>query len=465
MHLDRSAHPKNVILFIGDGMGSAQRRLAEMVHGKTLVMNTLPIVGMFTNAPRPGKIARRIAKEAKISEDALKTRVATTDSAAAATALATGRKTENYVVSIGPEGKIAYQSLAEAAKRMGKSVGLISTTTITDATPAAFGAHASNRWIQDKIAEQYLGQGFEVIMGGGWQYFVPQSETGSQRKDAKDLIKAFSEKGYTIARSKDDLLAIDIQKDTKILGLFSASTMPFYLDRTEKEPDLSQMVEVAIKVLKQNPEGFFLVVEGARIDHASHANDPGGMVGDLLEFDEAVNIGADYLGKENPDTLLLVCADHETGGLSLGADGNSFIRPAVISGIKHSVAWLNYVLRITPDKAVEAFTEYTGISDLTAEEIAKIKIAVAPAAADEPAVASKNKPSSPYILAGIINKRIGIAWTSTGHTAAPLMLNAAGPGAVLFTGYYDQTDVGNKIADLWNIELTSWPVEQPAEQK
>lgn len=466
-HQDKAVHPQNVIMYIGDGMGSVQRRLAETVTGKTLVMNTLPIVGMFTNTPVTGKSTRAIAKQMKISEDALKTYDIITDSAASGTALATGRKTENYAISIGPERKVTYQTLAEAAKRMGKSVGLISTTTITDATPAAFGAHVTNRLMQNKVVEQFLEQDFEVLMGGGWQHFVPKSVKGSARRDERDLLKDFTDKGYTIVRSKQDLAAIDIQMDTKILGLFSTAQMPYYLDRTEKEPDLSLMVDIAIKLLSQNPEGFFLMVEGARIDHAGHANDPGGVVGDLLELDKAVKTGVDFIHNENPDTLLLVCADHETGGLALGADTNYFTQTAIIKGIKHSIEWLTYVLLQTPEKAIETFSENTGISDLTKEEIGMLEKAIAPAKASKSHIPSekeygKGSELSP-VIAKIINKRIGIGWTTFGHTAMPIMITATGPGAVAFTGYYDQTEVAAKIADLWGTELKSWSTEKGME--
>jgi len=134
-----------VILYIGDGMGAAQRRLAEEVTGDTLAMNRLPVAGMFTNSPLQGKATAEYAAANKIPEEYMQSLHIITDSAASGTAMATGHRTENYAVGVGPWRKTAYETIAEAAKRIGKSVGLITTSLITDAAPAAFGAHVNNR--------------------------------------------------------------------------------------------------------------------------------------------------------------------------------------------------------------------------------------------------------------------------------------------------------------------------------
>jgi len=501
---ERPAHPDNVILYIGDGMGAAQRWLAETVYGETLAMNQLPVVGMFTNTPLKYGVAG--------GEKQPSTPI--TDSAASGTALATGHKTVNGVVGLGAERKVAYENLAEAAKRLGKSVGLISTALITDATPAAFGAHVSNRFMSRAVASQYLDQGFEVLMGGGHRSFAPESTAGIKGGSGADLIQAFSEKGYTLARTRQELAAIDIHRDTKILGLFAEGKMPYDMDRTGKEPDLAQMVEAAISVLKQNPKGFFLMVEGALIDYAGHSNDTGATVADVLELDRAVKTGVNYLRDEAPDTLILVCADHETGGLSLGSLTKSMALYR-IKEIKHSTEWLGYRLLAEPGKVAHLFSKHMGISDLTPEEIARIDgfIALANKGAPESAPAKPSKgaygkvskgdlkrayakgsklgPKHAYkkgpkkgsgkagekgtrklygkglgkggafssTIADIINRRIGIAWATFSHTAMPVMISAAGPGAIEFTGYYDQTEVAKRIARLWSVALRSWPVE------
>jgi alkaline phosphatase len=241
-----AADPKNVIFYIGDGMSSVQRRIAEEVHGKRLAMNTLPIIGLYTT-------------------DSLNSIV--TDSAAAGTAMATGYKTDNSVISMDAWGEIAYETIAAAAKGLGKSVGIVTTTRLTHATPACFGSLIATRNRENEIAEQYLDRNFEVWMGGGWRHFVPKSVEKSKRKDDRDLLKEFKEKGYTVIRSKSELININIDNSTKIFGVFSHSHMPYFLDLDDeyyegKIPSLSEMTKAAISVLKSNPEGFFLMVEG-----------------------------------------------------------------------------------------------------------------------------------------------------------------------------------------------------------
>ncbi len=437
-----AAGPKNVIFYIGDGMSSVQRRIPEEVYGRKLVMNSLPVVGIYTTYA---------------------TNSIVTDSAAAATALATGHKTNNRIISMDPEGKIAYETLAEAAKRMGKSIGLVTTTRITHATPACFGAHIDNRDEENEIAEQYLEHGFEVYMGGGWRNFVPKSAKKSKRKDERDLLKEFSDKGYTVIQTKSDLMGIKVEKDTKILGLFWDSHMPYYLDREDeyyqgKVPNLSDMTAVAISVLKQNPEGFFLMVEGGRIDHAGHANDPAGSVGDMMDFDNAVKVGVDF-SKESPDTLILVGGDHETGGMGMGIGLKYFMKPAVIKNVTRSCEYMGYTFTGTPDKAIERFNQFNGIKKLRKKEIKQIEKAIEYAKAGK-GMRSPNpylRPWIGFVFADIISKRACVGWTSYAHTGQPVIMTAGGPGSENFNGFYDNTDVAKRVANLWGITLKTLP--------
>ena len=443
--------PKNVIFYIGDGMSSVQRRITEEVHGQKLAMNTLPIVGIYTTY-------------------ALNTIV--TDSAAAATALATGHKTDALVISMDPDGEVAYETLAEAAKRLGKSVGLVTTTRITHATPACFGSHIDTRYRENEIAEQYLDQDFEVWLGGGWRHFVPRSVNKSKRKDERDLLKEFAEKGYRVLRSKSDLLNIKVEKGTKIFGVFSHSHMPYYLDMEDeyyqgKIPNLTDMVKVAISVLKQNPKGFFLMVEGGRIDHACHANDPAGTVGDMMEFDNAVKLGI-YLSREDPDTLILVGGDHETGGMAMGIGGMNgdtymgyFMSPEVIKNSKRSMEFMGYAAASgNPDEAKHLFIKFSGISDLTEAETAEIDKAAELTRAQK-GMQSPNPYLEPWygvVFADIISKRARVGWTSYAHTGQPVIMSAAGPGSEKFSGFYDNTDITRNVAALWGITLKTWQV-------
>ncbi|MCP4757325.1 MAG: alkaline phosphatase, partial [Proteobacteria bacterium] len=257
-----AAGPKNVIFYIGDGMAAVQRRVPEEVYGQKLAMNKLPVVGLYTT----------------YSTDSI-----ITDSAAAGTAMATGRKTKSGVISMDVDKKIAFETLAEAAKKMGKSVGILTTTRLTHATPATFGAHIEHRNSENKIAAQYLEKDFDVWMGGGRRNFIPKTagnrqepdrDSKSKRRDERDLLKEFADKGYSVLRTKGELMDLEINKDTKVFAAFTDDHFPYYLDMPESVPSLAEMTAAAIKILKQNPKGFFLMVEGGKIDHASHANAP-----------------------------------------------------------------------------------------------------------------------------------------------------------------------------------------------
>ncbi|MBT4644014.1 MAG: alkaline phosphatase [Deltaproteobacteria bacterium] len=436
-----AAAPKNIIFYIGDGMASTQRRVAEEVHKRKLAMNTLPVVGIYTT----------------FSADSI-----VTDSASAATAMATGHKTENGVISMDAEGEISFETIAEAAKRLGKSVGLLTTTRLTHATPAAFGTHIESRGDENAIAVQYLEGGFEVLMGGGWGNFVPKSTEKSRRWDKRNLLKEFEEKGYQVLRTRNDLINLQVRKNTRVVGLFARSHLPYFLDRTASEPDLSEMTRAALKILSQNPKGFFLMVEGGRIDHAAHGNSPAAAIGDLLELDNAVKTGLEF-GKENPSTLILVGGDHETGGMGMGIGGQYFMRPAVIKKVTRSEFGMGYgdVLE-NPDQAFAIFKKYTGIEKLSPEETEAIKLAIKNTKEGR-GLQSPNKTYNPswfaYTFSRILSQRSRIGWTSYAHTAHPIILTAGGPGSENFMGFYDNTDLCKKMASLWGITLKSWKVE------
>lgn len=434
-----AAGPKNVIFYIGDGMGATQRRIPEEVYGERLVMNTLPVLGMYTTHCADNQV---------------------TDSAAAGTALATGHKTKNRFIAIDVDRKIAYESLARAAKRMGKSVGLLTTCAITDATPAVFGANIASRFRQNDVAEQYLAQGFDIYMGGGRDNFSPEGRVNTFGSPPRDLIKAFQSAGYQVVFDKKALLNVSPDKGTKVLGLFSIRNMPYYLDRkgSEEIPGLTDMVHIAISILKQNPKGFFLMVEGGRIDHACHANDPVATVGELVELDNAVRVGLDF-SKHDSNTLILVGSDHETGGLSMG-HSKALIDADVIKNATRSTVFLGEAAEKDPDQAGVIFRQYSGIRALTPEEEKQIDDARVRVLAGQLSPNPYNRSPFGFAFAGILTHRASTGWSSFAHTGEPVILTATGPGSSVFDGYYDNTDIPKKIASLWGITLRSWPIQE-----
>jgi len=288
--------PPAVILYIGDGMGEAHRRAgrwSSVGMGGSLNMDTLTASGWSRTSNAAGEI---------------------TDSAAAGTAMATGQKTFNGQVSIGVRGE-SLLTILEYAQRQGMAVGLVTNVPLAHATPAAFAAHVLSRYEYTNIALQMAEHQVEVLLGGGESDFLPETEAGchpdpGNRTDGRNLIAEAVASGYIHVCDAASLAVVDLENTTHLLGTFadSAMTRPF-------EPSMEQMTAAAIAILSQDPHGFFLMVEGGQIDWAAHANVGQDVISDVLGLDAALGLGIDY-ALTNSNALVIVTADHETGGMS-----------------------------------------------------------------------------------------------------------------------------------------------------
>ena len=290
--LIKKSKAKNIILLIGDGMGLGIVNTTKMrIAGADgcLYLEKMPITGLC-NTHSVNRL--------------------TTDSAAAGTALATGKKTNNTHVSVDQDGNTLQTILEAAASKKGKFTGLVVTTLMTRATPAVFGAHVKKRVDQATIAEHYIENRINVLFGGGKQYFIPRTSPGSLRTDDKDLIAEAIASGYKFIETEDELQWID--NEDHVLGLFQMGTPT----TISPEPSLAEMTSKAIKLLNRNKNGFFMMVEGSQIDWAAHANDADYVVRQTLLFDLAVKVALDFAMKDK-NTLVVVTADHECGGVIL----------------------------------------------------------------------------------------------------------------------------------------------------
>ena len=298
---------KNVILFIGDGMGMAQIAAARYHYlgpkGR-LHMERLPVTGLI-DTPAADNLV--------------------TDSAAAGTAMACGFKTNNGMISITPQGKKVL-SILEACRDNGKSTGLVATSRISHATPAVFAAHVKSRSNEAAIAEQIIETRVNVIFGGGRDFFIPNGAKGSARGDDLDLLAIAKKAGYKVISDK---VAMDNAESPYILGLFQLAS----LTTQPPEPSLAEMSAKAIQLLSKNAEGFFLMVEGSQIDWECHDNEAEEALRQVKLFDEAVKIGLDF-ALADQRTLVIVTGDHETGGMAItgGAADGSNIRITWASG-------------------------------------------------------------------------------------------------------------------------------------
>lgn len=361
-----------------------------------------------------------------------------TDSGAAGSAMATGQKTYNGAISgTGSEDDFTpVGTVLEAAHDQGMATGLVTTTEITHATPAVFATHVPDRGMGEEIARQYVDNAnVDVLLGGGKDHFDPD-----ERADGEDMITQAEENGYQYAETADELDGID---SGKLLGLFGSETdrsghMSYFVDREyvddTDEPGLVEMTEKAISILSQCEDGFFLMVESGRIDHQGHSHD-NTIAHEQLECDEVFGAVLDFAEDDStPDTLAIQVADHETGGLSLGADAYDMDWDA-IDTIRASLEHFEHEM---DEGGYESYDEVSGLIeehtelDLTEGELIDI-------------VGGQ--------LTDVLNQRTQMGWSSDSHTAEEVPSYASGPHAEAFGRYFDNTELSVAIAEALGIEF------------
>jgi alkaline phosphatase len=278
--------PRNVILMIGDGMGTAHVTAAKVVAGR-LEMERLPVGGFVTTHPHGQFI---------------------TDSAASGTAFATGEKTYNGAISVSPS-KEPLRTVLEHAEERGMATGLVVTCSVTHATPAVFAAHVDSRQKDNEIAKQMASSGVDVLFGGGRSFFLPRRLSGA-RDDDEDLLEALRLRMSVALSAGEFRMLGDVEAAAALLS--SEHPPPV----GTRDPPLNELTEKALEILSRDEDGFFLMVEGSQIDWAGHENDHEWLVAETIDFDRAVGVVMDF-AERNPGTLVVVTADHETGGYAL----------------------------------------------------------------------------------------------------------------------------------------------------
>lgn len=419
------AQARNIILLIGDGMGPshiwATQLYATRELGKSLRMVEL------MNSGHTAYLVNDTA-------DAI-----VTESAAAATQIACGVRVPARAVGMGPDGRTPCRTLLEIAKDAGMATGLVTTSGITDATPAAFSAHVADRGDESAIAVQQLRLGVDVLLGGARRFFLPAFAGGS-RKDARKLADEARRAGYALPNTAAELAGI---RSGKILGLFSMGNMAFDIDRSASgEPSLAEMAASALSVLAPNPGGLFVMIEGGRIDHAAHANDTAAMIREVLAFDEAVGVALQFQ-RRHPNTLVIVTADHETGGMALtGIAAGTSINFAALRSARSSLETLLAALGEKPAAAriKNALRQQLGLAigedeaQALAGDLSKRNAAL-------------TYIPTPRVLVPILQRHLGVGWASQGHTAAPVFAFGSGPGAESLVGFRHNTELFRVMLD------------------
>ena len=426
--------PKNIIILYGDGAAVTQWELGRYTSHALRKQSFATTDVVF----KQGAVGLMTVHSA----DAF-----VTDSAAAAKAMSTGFKTNNGMTGVTPDGKPA-RTMMQAAKASGKRIGLVTTATVYDASPAAFSVHARSRRDTETIVDQYLALEPDVLLGGGRDYFLPKERKGGRRTDGKDMIAAFGAKGYQVVQDPE---ALRNARGPRLLGLFSDDDMDYEIDRDPKvEPSTAEMAAAALRVLSAgSPNGFVLFVENESIDTAGHRNDAAALMRDLWAFDDAVKVALEFQRRAPDDTLILVTGDHETGGLSVTyalrdlsslSSANRFYPDSPHLKLLEGV-------RMSLDKAAQAIGRKP-----TAEALDKMLAQSFPgfrldddlrAAILAGRALERNVSYVPQgALGRMVSRQTGFYWGTTGPTTEPVVVGAFGPGAERFRGYLDNTDFG-----------------------
>lgn len=449
---------KYVFYFIGDGMGVNQVQGTELFQGE--LKGEIGIEPLcFTQFP-----AATVATTFSATNGV-------TDSAAAGTALATGNKTKNGAIGVLKDLETPVNSVAVWAKNSGRRVGIATSVSVDHATPAAFYAHEAGRSSYYNIGADLYNAGFDFYAGS--DFMEPDNKKDS---NAKNLYKMADEYGYSIARGYKDYTSKSAKADKMILfqteeaSSKDRSAIPYAIDRTEKDMTLEEITRSAIDFLSKDlSKGFFLMVEGGKIDWACHSNDGATAFREVQDFDKAIKQAYEFYKQHPDETLIVVTADHETGGIVLGT-GQYKLNLKAIENQKTSESGFTKILNSmrkeyknnVPWKAVQdALEENFGFWDeieLSEEQEARLRSVYEKTLKGQKAKMEKSEYAQDEALAAeakrIINEIALIGWTSGGHSAGYVPVFAIGAGAENFKGRLDNTQIPGLIAKSagYNVE-------------
>ncbi|WP_339899814.1 alkaline phosphatase [Paraglaciecola polaris] len=405
--------PKNVIMVVGDGMGpaytTAYRYFADDRTTSAVEQTVFDrlLVGMASTYP------------ARVSGYV-------TDSAAGATALSTGIKTYNGAIAVDVD-KEPVQTVLELAKKQGMKTGVAVTSQINHATPAGYSSHNESRKNYNEIADSYFDRKvantfvLDVMLGGGWNYF---------KRDDRDLVTEFTDAGYQYVDTISALQNTDVSKP--LLGLFADKGLNWALDMPDKQR-LQTLTQAAVKHL-ENDKGFFLLVEASQVDWAGHSNDVGAAMGEMQDLAQTMTWLEQYVDA-HPDTLVVLTADHSTGGFTIGADTIYKWEPQWLENLKASPFNIAKQIMATNNKAALA-SELLGFT-LTEDEKSLVN-----------AIDTQDEEIAYQTIKTLLDLRTNTGWTTGGHTGVDVPVFAKGPGSEKFRGLLNNTQVADNIFTL-----------------
>ena len=437
----KASRPKYIILFIGDGMSTPQRMIADEFsrragHGQ-LTLNTLPYHATTRTCSASSLV---------------------TDSAAAATAIACGEKTNNGRIGMDAAGVRKLESVAEVAKQKGKKVGIVTTVTINHATPAGFYGHRKSRSEGYALGLDLVASGFDYFAGGG---VAGSDDKKVPEYKGKSIYALAEEAGYTLTVGREALLALKPGRKVFARAEDNDKVMPYAIDGGEGLPTLAEFTAKGIELL-DNPNGFFMMIEGGKIDYAGHANDAATNLREVLGLDQAVRVALAFAAKHPDETLVVVTGDHETGGMAMGFAGTGYAlymdrlanqKCSVDAFAKMEKKALTEKPELTFEEFKPVLTEKFGFlfdgkeaMSLKAAEIKELEQAFL----SDAQTAKQPKWSSKLALTAkkLMSAKAGVGWSSGAHTALPVLTTSQGVGAESFTGFLDNTDLAKKLKSL-----------------
>ncbi len=484
---EQTKAPKYIFLFIGDGMSYPQIQLTNYYLSALADTNNNDILESKSNLTM---MNFPVAGSAQTYDSTS----FCPDSASTATSISTGHKTYSGTINMDETGSTSYETIAEKLKNQkGYEIGIISSVNINHATPAAFYCHQASRNNYYEIAVEMVNSGFDYFAGG-----AVKKPTGKD-KDQTDIYELAEQAGYTVAKTQAEAEAITAANEKVLIideNLADSDAMSYDMDLKDGAWALSDYVAKGIEVMEDSENGFFMMCEGGKIDWACHANDAAATLTDTIALDDAVSVAVDF-AKEHPDeTLILVTGDHETGGLTIGYAGTDYdtfltnisnqkisyakFDSDYVAGYKENKTDFDTVMtditelfglqapNSTEDKTAQKDSadlhpesEDDGSLVLTQYEYDKLKTAY------ETTMSRTGEESSfgqeEYVLYGsyepltvtithILNNKSGINFASYAHTGLPVEVLAQGVGQELFDGYYDNTDIYNKLAELTSVK-------------
>ena len=443
-------HPRgpirNVILMISDGFGPASQTAARNYHqyvSNSPVNTQLPLDTILVGSSRTRSSSSLV-----------------TDSAAGATAFACALKSYNGAIGVDSAG-VPCGTVLEAAKAVGMLTGLVATSRITHATPASFSAHVLQRDSENDIAlhqigNYTLGRQVDLMFGGGLCHFLPNSSVGSCRADSINVLQEATQKGFNAGVGRPFFDGIGPDSPLPILNLFTYDHMSYDIDRNATvEPSLKEMAVKALGVLQESTrgsrKGFFLMIEGSRIDMAGHSNDPKTHIGDILAYNDAIDAVQQFVA-QHPGTVMVSVSDHETGGLSAAKQFGSLYPiyawyPEALVNVTHSGEFISRQIKAYPDRDLRhfvvetVFKQWLGQTDPSDQDVQFLSDA------------TKSAADIDLYLGTMVSSWAQIGWSTHGHSAVDVNLYAYGTNADELAGNHENTEIGDFIVKNLGLDL------------